>query len=336
MTILVIRLGALGDVLRTLPAVRLLRRAWPQARIHWAVDDRFALALAGHPDLDGLVVFPRRRFGPRVGAAFLRELRGIRAEIAVDFHGHLRSGLVALFSGASRRIGPAGAQQKEGNRWLTTEHVDCGPRRTARVERNLALVRDLGVRPEAALPVGDLPLAAAGRPAASTLLTEHVGAGRPYAVISPGASTAQAYKKPPAALLSAAAAALSARGIAPLVVWGPGEEPDARRVVERRESPSILAPPTDLRTLAGLIAGARLFVGGDSGPLHLACATGCPVVGIYGPTDPLINRPWGVPYRAVAPEEREYTGIKRIDRRGGFAGLDPDQVAQAVIELIAS
>jgi heptosyltransferase-1 len=98
---------------------------------------------------------------------------------------------------------------------------------------------------------------------------------------------------------------------------------------------AVLAPPTDLAVLAALIERARLFVGGDSGPLHLACALGCPVVAIYGPTDPRVNRPWGVPSRVVHPPERRYSGIKRIDRvSGGFEGLDPARVEVAVQELL--
>ena len=120
-----------------------------------------------------------------------------------------------------------------------------------------------------------------------------------------------------------------------MFVWGPGEESDARRVVELARNESTLAPPTDLRALAALLAKARLFVGGDSGPLHLACAVGCPVIGLYGSTDPVVNGPWGVPSRSLSPPSRLYTGIKRHDRRaGGFAGLDPGQVEFAVDELL--
>ena len=155
-------------------------------------------------------------------------------------------------------------------------------------------------------------------------------------MISPGASRAQAHKKPPASLLSAASRRLARDGVASLVVWGPGEEQDATRVTDEPASEAKLAPPTDLPTLAALLARARLFVGGDSGPLHLACAVGCPVVGIYGPTDPVVNSPWGVPYRTVAPEDRSYTGIKRLDRRaGGFDGLHPTRIERSLTELLA-
>ncbi len=68
--------------------------------------------------------------------------------------------------------------------------------------------------------------------------------------------------------------------------------------------------------------------------MHLACALSCPVLAFYGPTDPRVNQPWGVPFRAICPPQREYTGIKKIDRRHGFEGLTPDVVCRAVDELL--
>jgi len=180
-----------------------------------------------------------------------------------------------------------------------------------------------------------LPLAQTGREAAAGLLADLGCANRPFAVISPGASRAQAYKKPPSELVSAASRRLAAEGVTPLVVWGPGEEADATAVTENPESRALLAPRTDLACLAALLDRSHLFVGGDSGPLHMACAVGCPVVGIYGPTDPQVNQPWAVPFRTVFPESRVYTGIKREDRAAGtFEGITPAQVDTAVRDLL--
>jgi ADP-heptose:LPS heptosyltransferase len=260
-------------------------------------------------------------------------VRSARADIVFDFHGNLRSGLAGRLSGAPLRLGHAGHQQKEANAWLNTHHVPAGDRRTSRVERNLALLRALGL-PDGPLPPAAPPLVQAGAVAAAAIERSIGEARAGWAIVSPGASRAQAYKKPPAALLAAACRRLAERGVVPIVVWGPGEEDDAARVVDLARGTSRLAPPTDLAALAALLARARIFVGGDSGPLHLACATGCPAVALYGPTDPAVNRPWGVAYRSVFPADRTYTGIKRIDRRAGFAGLTPQQVENAVDELL--
>jgi len=346
LTVLVVRLSALGDLLRTLPAVRLLRRALPLARLVWVVEDRWTAAIEGHADLDRLLVLPRKMWSemwrsPRRWAELLvsirdfrRRLRSEQADLAIDFHGNLRSGVAAWCSGAPVRLGYDGHQQKEGNRWFTTHRRPAGERRTSRIDRNLGLLGalDLAVGP---LPQLELPLASRGAVSAAAVLREALPEAAGYAIVNPGASRAQQHKKPPAALLAAACRRLAARKVLPLVVWGPGEKDDAMAVVAAAGG-ARLAPPTELATLAALLAGARLFVGGDSGPLHLACATGCPVLALYGPTDPEVNRPWAVPYRAIHPPGRIYTGIKRLDRRHGFDGLAPRAVEQAIDELLSS
>jgi ADP-heptose:LPS heptosyltransferase len=344
LTVLVLRLGALGDVVRTVPPMRLLRRALPEAKIHWVLEDKWRVAVEGHADLDGIVTVPRKELSRLAGnplrwSALAGTLGGLRSRLRavepgllLDFHGNLRSAFTGFLSGAPVRLGYEGHQQKEGNRWFTTHRVPSGSRRTPRMERNLDLIRALGL-PDAPLPSGDLPMARAGREGAKAVLRE-LADDRPHAIVSPGASAAQAAKKPPTEALAAVCSRLHARGILPLVVWGPGEEPDARAVVDRAGGIARYAPPTDLPTLTALLADARLFVGGDSGPMHLACASGCPVVAIYGPTDPQVNRPWGVAHRAVFPSDRQYTGIKRIDRTHGFEGLTSEQVVGAVDSIL--
>jgi len=335
----------MGDILRTLPAVRVLRRALPEARLAWILEDRWSGLLDGHPDLQQVVALPRKRWQQLVAspAGWLRlpgeawrsrrTLRELRLDLALDFHGNLRSGVAALLSGAPVRLGYAGHQQKEGNRWFTTHRVAPGPRRTSRIDRNLELVRALGI-PVDHLPRIDLPLADAGASRAAGVCAELGLEPRRYAILAPGASARQAYKTPPPTLLAAAAQQLAARALPALVVYGPGEIELARAVVAAAAGAAILAPSTDLATLAALLREARVFVGGDSGPLHLACAVGCPVLGLYGPTDPVVNSPWGVPFRAIAPSDRSYTGIKRKDRVQGFAGLHPDDVTHGLDELL--
>ena len=343
-TILVVRLGAMGDVVRTVPAVRLLAHRWPEARIVWAVDAAWRVLLDGHPDIVGLIEIPRRAWGRAVHrpsswpalarsiAALHGTLRSWSVDLVLDFHGDLRSGSIGRLSGAPVRVGFAGHQQKEGNWLFSTHRVPSTDRRTPRLQRNLSLVRALGA-PVDPLPPAALPLVARGREAAREVLRKLGIVGPEYAIVAPGASARQAFKKPPAESLAAACAAIERAAGTALVVWGPGEEAEARRVIELAGASARLAPPTTLTELAALIEGARLFVGGDSGPMHIACAVGCPVIAIYGPTDPHVNEPWGVVHRTVFPRGREYTGIRREDRARGFAGLDPADIARAVVDL---
>jgi heptosyltransferase-1 len=344
---LVVRLGAMGDIIRTLPPVRLLRQGLPEASIQWTMDSHWQLLLDGHPDLDMLHPVPRKalresfrspiRWSGWCGhaSAYRRRLRTQQIGLVLDFHGNLRSGAIARISGATARFGYAGHQQKEGNRFFTTHRVAAGDRRTPRMERNLDLIRVLGI-PDAPLPGGDLPLVTSGAARATEILGElKLSPGR-FAVIAPATSLSQAYKIPPTALLAEACHQLAAAGITPLVVWGPGEIEYGQKIVDFENSRAILAPPTDLPTLAALLSEARMFVGGDTGPLHLACAVGCPVIGIYGPTDPQVNQPWGVPYRTVYPLGAEYTGIKKLDRSHDFSGIENGQVTKAVNQLLAT
>ncbi len=346
LTILVVRLGAMGDIVRTLPPVRLLRFALPDARIHWIAWDPWTQLLADHPDLDGVIALPRGALRaqarsplawPSLGISarrILSELRGLRANLVLDFHGDLRSGLIGRLSGASVRLGFEGHQQKEANRLFTTIRVPSGDRRTPRLERNLDLVRALGA-PVDPVPDAGLIIGARDREEAGEIARAIAGE-REFSILNPGASRRQAYKKPPAALFAAAARALSARGIVPIVVHGPDEDADAARVVEASAGLARVAPPTSLKVLAALLASARVFVGGDSGPLHLACGVSCPVVAIYGPTDPQVNAPWGVPRVSLWPPGRSYTGIKSKDRAAaGFDGLGGGDVSSAIDAILA-
>jgi ADP-heptose:LPS heptosyltransferase len=310
------------------------------------VDDRWRAVLDGHPDVDGIVAFPRRELSGSGGGArnrpaafrtvmrFLRELREVGASapgsVAIDFHGNLRSGAVLAATRATVRLGYRGHQQKEGNRWFLTHRLPSGSRRQSRMARNLALVEALGL-PIEPMPDAGLPCDPAVETRVGEAVRRAVGGAAPYAVLNPGASTAQAYKKPPIAFLVAASRALARRDVRPLVVWGPDEREDAEAVVRASGGTAALAPPTTIPELAAVLRGARAFVGGDTGPMHLACAVGCPVIAIYGPTDPDVNAPWGVPSRRVFPRNRRYTGIKKIDRSaGGFEGIETGEIERAV------
>jgi ADP-heptose:LPS heptosyltransferase len=346
LTILVVRLGAMGDIVRTLPAVRLVRFNLPDARIHWVAWEPWTRLLRGHPDIDGVIGLPRSELralarSPLGWPAFAEAtgrltstLRSLEPGLVMDFHGDFRSGVVGRLSGAPVRLGYDGHQQKEGNQLFTTHRVPPGDRRRPRLERNLDLVRALGL-PMRPVPDAGLEIPAEDERAANEIAEALAGAGKRYAILGPGASARQAYKKPPAELFAAAATAFAERNITPIVASGPGEDEDAERVVAAAGGAARRAPATGLLTLAALLRGARAFVGGDTGPLHLACGVGCPVVGLYGPTDPLVNTPWNVRFAALAPPGRVYTGIKSKDRvGGGFAGLTADAVASAVRTVV--
>jgi len=344
--VLVIRLGAVGDVVRTLPAVSALRAAWPGARLVWLVEPASAGIVEGQPWVDGVLVFPRpplvaalRAGRPREAAAllraFLRELRGERFELAVDFHSIAKSAILARLSGAPRRVAFARPFGREGAWLLATDRARLAPRRISRFERNAELLRFLGVK---AAPAAE-PLRV--HPAAAAELEAALGTGGAPVVIHPGTSDATPHKRWHVPGYAAVARALARDpGLPVLVTAGPARDDRAfaDAVVDAAGGAAQLAPPTpSLAHLAALFARARLYVGSDTGPMHVASLVGTPVVQILGPTHPVENQPWaGTPSRTV----RVPVACSPC-RRGCAAAtcmrvVPPELVLRAARELLAA
>lgn len=300
--ILVVRLGALGDVVRTLPAVSRVRAAWPGAQLAWLVEPGAASALRSQAWIDQVIVFERDQFmaalaaGRLVTAARLlgscaRALRAQRFDLALDFHGLLRSALWAFASGARRRVAYAPPFAREGAHWFATHRARLEPRPLSRYQRNAGLVEFLGLEGEPARAAFELGACARARAAA-----QRGASGPGFAVLHPGSSAGTPYKRYPAQRLAEVARELFEReGLRSRVTRGsdPVERDLAQQVVNAAQGAAELAPETaDLAELAELLAGARVVIGADTGPLHLASTVGTPVVQLLGPTDPVENAPW--------------------------------------------
>ncbi|HET6201758.1 MAG TPA: lipopolysaccharide heptosyltransferase I [Planctomycetota bacterium] len=309
--ILLVRLSSLGDVLFTLPALARLREGMPGARIEWAVEDRFAPLLEGHPLLDEVVVYPRSAWSRGVrrpwllpsGLALLARhfaaLRSRRYDLVLDFQGNLKSALHVRAAGARRSVGFAAGHTREGGHFFVSGRVVPPPGAVHRVDKFLSLLSALSLptaRPERRTP---LPLDAERVRGAREALPEGTGA---LVLLHPATSAWGRDKQWPAERFAALAERLRREaGTSVLVTWGPGERELAERVA--REGSGTLAPPTgSLKDLAALLSLADLFVGADTGVLHLACALGRPAVGLYGPTDPAVYGPVGENALAVRRE----------------------------------
>jgi len=297
--ILVVRLGALGDVVRTLPAASALRAAYPGAHLAWLVEPGSRSAVEGQPWVDEVLVFPRGELmdalrGFRVGrflaglAGSVRALRRRRFDLVVDFHSIAKSALLARASGAAVRVGYAPPFAREGAGWLATARARLAGRRLSRFARNLALVEFLGV-PAAPRP-SPLRVDAEARRA----LGEALGAEPAPVVVHPGTSASTPHKRWSVAGWAAVARGLADDGLPVLVAHGPaaGEAALAEAIVAASGGAARRAPATgSLGELAALLERARLFLGSDSGPLHMASLVGTPVVQLLGPTDPVENAP---------------------------------------------
>lgn len=321
--ILIVRTSAIGDVVHGLPVLNALREAMPEAFLAWAVEGRAADLLRGHRALDEIV--PVRRGwlkSPGEVWRLRRRLRGLRFDVALDLQGLTKSALVAWLSGAPRRIGFDGRDGRELSRWLNNERVLPTARHV--VDRNLELLRALGVRP--AQVRFDLPESPPDRAAVERALAS-LGLTGAFAVINPGAGWPS--KLWPPARFAGVARHLAARWALPaLVVWAGDEERGwAEQIVAQAAGAARLAPPTSLAELAALARRAAIFVGSDTGPLHLAAAVGTPCVGLYGPMPAERNGPYGPAH--VAVQEVCLTGGSRQRRNAGPESMEAISVERA-------
>ncbi len=285
--ILIVRLGAFGDIVHALPALAALKRAFPGAAIDWLVDHRYAALLHLVPLLDRRLVVPRRTAGGWLEV--VREVRRLRYDVALDLQGLLKSAALAKASGARRVIGFSGGHLREPVARLFYSGVqDPGPAGRHVIEKNLALLGTLGIGSvEWAFPIATPPTEVVVTLRRALEIAEDA----PFALINPGAGWSN--KRWPSDRFGALAAWVRERhGLPTAVVWGPGEEGLAREVADASQGAARVAPPTTIADLVALAHAASLMASGDSGPLHIAAAVGTPIVGLYGPTAAERNGPW--------------------------------------------
>ena len=296
-SIVVIKLSAIGDVLHGVPAAVALKRAFPEARIGWAVEGRAADVLAGHPAVDHLFRLPRGWLtSPRTVLGLRRQLRAFRPDVAIDMQGLLKSGVASWLSGAAMRIGPAKPVSRE-HAWLAYTHP-VKPTATHVINRNCDLLAALGVR--AGQPTFDMP----HWPVSRLRMTQWVASlrlARPPVVVNPGAGWTS--KLWPVERFAATARALHRRHGQPVVVvWGgAAERAAAERIAADSFGAAVVAPDTSLQDLGELARLASLFISSDTGPLHLAAAVGTPCIGLFGPVPAALNGPYGPAHVCVEP-----------------------------------
>ena len=283
MNLLLVRLGALGDVVHAIPAAAALRRAFPEARIDWLVETRHRAVVDLVTAIDRTVAVERGRLGGWLDA--VKRLRGGRYDVALDLQGLLKSAVLARASGAVRVIGFSIWHLREKTaRPFYSEVRDAEAGHV--IAKNLRLLEALGVHDTTiAFPLREVPSAAL------TTLRGDLGPETRFALINAGAAWPN--KRWPAARFGELAAFLrEACGLMPVVLWGPGEEGLAGEVIAASGGAAVLAPRTSVADVVALARAAALVVSGDTGPLHLATAVGTPTVSLFGPTDPVRNGPF--------------------------------------------
>ncbi|HJQ81810.1 MAG TPA: glycosyltransferase family 9 protein [Lacipirellulaceae bacterium] len=279
--ILIVRLSAIGDVIHGIPVLCALREAMPRAFIGWVAEGTAGDLLDAHPALDELVRVPRRWWkSPRVVWRLRQRLHTLRFDMAIDLQCLTKSALAARLSGAPRRIGKSGPDGRELSRLLHNELVAAGGSHV--IEHYLTMLRPLGIDTPAVR--FDLPERPAEARMADELLRSTALSRGAFAILNPGASWPS--KLWPAERYGELARVLVvARGMPSLVVWcGESELRLAETIAQTSGGKARLAPATSMTELAALCRRAALFVGSDTGPMHLSAAVGTPTVSLHGPS----------------------------------------------------
>jgi heptosyltransferase-1 len=335
--ILIVRLGGVGDVVCTLPAVEALRAGFPSAFIGFLVEERACDLVRGHPALDRVHLFPRRRLvrearnplrWPAVLkelAGFVRDIRSERYDAALDLQRNLKGAVHSLVSGARRRIGFSRPTAREFNQLFSHEQVTPPPQATHWVDKFLAVTSAVGApsgAPRYRLPDSPESRARVGDFLAANGLSSFV-------VIHPTASDFDPGRRWLAERFGELARRLgSERSLRAVVTWGPGERALAQRVAQASGGHALVSFETrSLLDLAELLRRARLYVGCDSGPMHLASAVGLPSVVLFGPGDPAVYGPRCPLHRIVCRSEG--------GGPGSMEAITVEDAYRAAVELLA-
>jgi lipopolysaccharide heptosyltransferase II len=350
MRILLVRLREIGDVVFTTPAIRAVRRIFPEARISYLVEPHAEPIVRHNPHIDEVIVAARGRGvrGALDDVALGLRLRRARYDIAIDFHGGPRAALLTWLSGAGRRIGYAIA----GRQWMYTDRVarprELRPRHSVRNQWDLLAPLN-APGPDPAVDGVEMAVSEDARVEVERRLTEAgVLPGEPIVILH--VSAGNPFRRWPLdhfALVASSLAAQPGRRI--VITSGPADRGAAERVVATARA-ALGAEGADrvlrcgdfsLLELRALLDRASVFIGGDSGPLHVAATTGVTVIGLYGPTLPARSAPWrATSFRSIAIDAGELP-CRPCDQRvctpGDFrclTSIAPERVVDAALECL--
>jgi lipopolysaccharide heptosyltransferase I len=333
--IVLLKPSALGDIIHSLPVLTALRRRFPHAHIRWVVNLTYADLLRGHPDLDEVLTFDRggRRAGfggaTRSFLELAEQVRRLRPDLVIDMQGLFRTGLLALLSGAGRRVGLSSA--REGTPWFYTDVIRVADFNAIHAVDRLWLLA-------AALGAGDspkvfrIPIEEEARRWAAE---QFACLPRPWLIVGAG-SRWRTKRWPPEHFAALLKRAQERFGGTAVFIGGGDEAPLAESVAAALKGPTCnLAGRTSLPQLAAVLATADVVAANDTGPLHLAAALGRPVVAPYTCTKVLLTGPYGGESGAV--ETRVWCGgsrLKRCSRMECMAELTPDRLWPRLEEVL--
>jgi heptosyltransferase-1 len=344
-SLLIVRLSAMGDIIHTLPAAAALRQAFPHATLGWLVEERWAELLctlryprsgprsAQRPLVDRVhsVNTAEWRHAPfsfntwQQMAVGLSQLRGIQYDAVIDFQGAVRSALLARWSGAPVAYGSAQPRENAAS-MLYTRKVLLTTNGTHVVQQALALAGAI-VQTPMAEPRVEFPL----DPDAENKIAGLTADVSDFAILNPGAGWGA--KRWPAERYGQVAKKLAKNGLCSLVNYGPGEE-ELAVAVERAGEGAARKVSCSVSELIALTRRAHLFIGGDTGPMHLAAALKIPVVAIFGPTNPARNGPFGTRSVVLRSASSITDHTRRREPEQGLLEITVGDVVDATRKLL--
>jgi heptosyltransferase I len=330
--ILIILMGSIGDVVRALPLLGRVRKAYPAAHIAWAVEPKSAPVIEGHPWLDERIIY--KRSAPWSFPYFLYRIRAGDFDLVLDLQRHLKSGITAWASGAPDRLGFSAANTKEFNHWFSTRQAAPQPNMRLKLMQYQSFGDALGIAPvpvEFGLEPGTEDMRRVGEligDSARPLLGVILGSSwesRIYFAQSTAQTITELHRR---------------RGLVPVLIGSPDERnlaDEVRQYLGRMEVVD-LAGRTRLGELAAVFRHCRAAFGPDCGPMHIAAAVGCPVVSLWGATAPERSAPWG--YAALAIKARIPCHPCYLRRcpigRECMHRIEPNEVVTAVEQAMAA
>ena len=332
--------------MRTLPAVSALRSCFPDAWIGWVVQDLSEAIVRSLTGIDEVIVLPRKRwvrmfkkpaFYPRLFREMLEWVRALRQrnpDVVLDFHGILKSGVIGWLSGAKTRVGFKKGYCKEFNYLLTTYRVDPGDQRLNRVHKNMTLVRAVGCDRD--LPRVWLSPSRKEGERVARFWREIQPVRSPVIAIQPSSSKTTDFKRWfPERYARLCDDLVLSLGATIILTWGPGGRRAVEEIQAAMTQPSHIACSTTLMELSALFQKCDMYVGGDTGPMHLACFSGLPAVVIYGPTDPWVNAPYPHSHHRIVRVDLPCSPCrdKTCSRRLCMKAVTPEMVFEEVAVL---
>lgn len=335
--ILIIRLSAIGDVVRVLPALHILRDALPEAHIDWVVEKKSADICTDHPALDGLLVFDRPEGVWESTKSFLalcNDVRNRRYDIVIDFHGILKSGLIAWASRAPKRYGFARPRSQELSYLLTNRRTRLPSPTLNRVEENVILCEAV-VPSRLRWPTVTIEVPPDVQDTVDDFVDRTFEAGKRLVAVH--AAVDRREKRWPLAYFAEICDTLIADGrFEVMLTWGPGQRHIAQKVFECCRRSPVIAPETpDLKHYAWLANRADLYVGGDTGPMHIAAAMGTPVVAIFIGTNAAQHAPYHADCEVLTPERAHELDPNNAAAEDALSPITPSMVYDACVRLLA-